>query len=170
MKNEISIDIDNYCKLKKSPIGRFFGRITNMKKDYAVYWIAFKILLKNGNKILFLRASDRGLFDLPGGRADNSEGKMPIKKIINREVKEELGDEIKYRLGSPIFQYRRYSIKMKIYNLITVYKAEYISGSVKLSPEHNVYKWIDPRTYKFEKKDFYNKEEYETFKEYFKKQ
>ena len=140
-----------------------------MKKNYAVYWVAFKILLRKGNKILFLRCSGGGTWDLPGGRADSDEGKVPLKKILEREIKEELGNKIKYRIGNPAFQYRRYSAKKKIYNLLTVYEGKYVSGSVKLSSEHNAYEWINPKLYKFKEKDFSNKEEYKAFKEYFKK-
>jgi len=139
------------------------------KKDYAIYWIAFKILLKKEKKFLFLTESKFNLLDLPGGRADNDEGKVPLFKILDREIKEELGNKIKYSLGRPIFQYRRYSREKKIYNLITIYEAKYISGSIKLSFEHNKYQWLDPKKYKLREKEFYNKEEYEAFKNYFKK-
>ncbi|MFH1667858.1 MAG: hypothetical protein ABH884_02435, partial [Candidatus Komeilibacteria bacterium] len=91
------------------------------KKDYAIYWIAFKILLEKGGKYLFLTDSDYNLLDLPGGRADNDEGKVPLFRILDREVKEELGKGIRYRLGEPIFQYRRYKKEKKIYILITIY-------------------------------------------------
>jgi len=140
-----------------------------MKKKYAVYWVAFKILLKKENKFLFLTETSENLLDLPGGRANSDEGEIPLRKIIKREVKEELGDKIKYQLGNSVFQYRRYNIEKKIYNLITVYEAKYISGPIKLSFEHIKYEWINPKQYKFKKKYFFTKEEYEAFKEYFKK-
>jgi len=139
-----------------------------MKKNYAIYWVAFKILLEKSGKFLFLTASDRGLLDLPGGRADKNEGKLPIKKILEREIKEELGNDIKYKLGRIIFQYRRYNQIKKIYNLITVYEAKYISGLIKLSFEHTEYQWLDLKKYKFKEKEFYTKEEYKAFKDYFK--
>jgi len=141
-----------------------------MKKIYAIYWIAFKILLEKSGKFLFLTTSERELLDLPGGRADKNEGKVPIKKILQREVKEELGNDLRYKLGGPIFQYRRYNKIKKIYNLITVYDAKYIAGPIRLSFEHNKYQWLDLKKYKFKEKEFYTKEEYEAFKEYFKNQ
>ena len=64
-----------------------------MKKDnYATFEIGFKILLRKGNKVLFLRMAHKNYFnllDLPGGRADKGEEGGPFKKIVNREVKEE---------------------------------------------------------------------------------
>jgi len=139
-----------------------------MKKDYATYWAAFKILLEKDGKFLFLNTAGGGLLDLPGGRADNDEYHVPLKKILQRETREELGNKIKYSLGNIIFQYRRYASKRKMYNLITVYGAKYISGPIKLSFEHSNYQWLDPKKYKFKEKEFYTKEEYKAFKEYFK--
>jgi 8-oxo-dGTP pyrophosphatase MutT (NUDIX family) len=139
-----------------------------MKKYHGIYWIAFKLLLKNGEKFLFLKTSQRGILDLPGGRADIDEGKVPIKKILEREILEELGTKIKYHLGGPVLQYRRYSVKYKIYVLITAYQADYISGPISLSQEHRGYEWINPKTYKFEDKNFSSKEACLAFKDYFK--
>lgn len=137
------------------------------KKIHGIYWVAFKILLKKKNKYLFVRTSQRGLLDLPGGRADINEGVVPIKKILEREVREELGHGIKYSLAGPVLQYRRYSQKYKIYVLITAYKAEYVSGSIVLSHEHKSYEWIDPKEYKFEDGNFSSKEACDSFREYF---
>jgi hypothetical protein len=138
-----------------------------MKKYHGIYWIAFKLLLKKDGKFLFLRTSQRGILDLPGGRADMDEGKVPIKKILEREINEELGPKIKYSLGGPVLQYRRYSVKYKIYVLITAYQADYISGPISLSQEHRGYEWIDPKTYKFQAENFSSKEACLAFKEYF---
>jgi hypothetical protein len=137
------------------------------KKIHGIYWVGFKLLLKNGSQFLFLKTSQKGLMDLPGGRADINEGKVPIKKILEREIKEELGEQVKYRLGGPVLQYRRYSSKYKIYVLITAYEAGYISGEIKLSPEHKSYQWVDPKNFRFSPKDFSSLEAYESFKDYF---
>jgi hypothetical protein len=138
-----------------------------MKKMHGVYWVAFKLLLEKDRKFLFLRTSQRGILDLPGGRADIDEGKVPIKKILEREIKEELGQNLEYKLSGPVLQYRRYSVKYKMYVLITAYKADYISGPIRLSQEHRSYEWIDPETYKFEEKNFSSREACQAFKEYF---
>jgi len=139
-----------------------------VKKDYATYWVALKILLEKDGRFLFLNSSSSGLLDLPGGRADNDEYEVPLKKILAREIKEELGSKIKYSLGEVIFQCRRYHTGRKMYNFLIVFGAKYLSGPVKLSFEHSKYQWLDPKTYKFKEKEFYSKEEYQAFKEYFK--
>ena len=141
-----------------------------MKRDYGIYHVGFKILLKKNSKFLFLRSSNKKYWDLPGGRADNTEYKKPILKILKREVKEELGNKVKYKLGKVAFQSRRrrYFTLRKIYLFTTVYEAQYISGEVKISPEHSGYYWINPKKFKFKEKEFICREEYLAFKEYFK--
>lgn len=135
-----------------------------MKRDFGVFQVALKVLLQKGGKFLFLRASDDGMLDIPGGRIDNVEYKVPLKKIIEREVREELGVAVRYKIGRPVFQFRVYNRYKKIYIFKTVYEAEYISGKIRLSSEHNSYGWIDPKSYKFKRKDFTTEEEFLAYK------
>lgn len=140
-----------------------------MKRDFALYQVGLKLLLRKGSKVLFLNMSitELNCWDLPGGRIDNVESKTPLVKILAREIREELGPSLKYKLGRPLFQFRRYVPSRGVYNLLTVYEGKYISGEIKLSSEHSSYEWIDPKTYRFARKDFLNGEEYNAFKEYF---
>lgn len=142
-----------------------------MKKDYGVFHIAFKILLRKGDKVLFLRDACKvyfNRFDLPGGQADKGEENASFMKILNREVREEMGKGVKYEVGNLAFQHWRYFKPRKIYILATVYEAKYLSGKIKLSPEHLSYEWINPKTYKFRKEDFFTEGEYLAFKKYLK--
>jgi len=140
-----------------------------MNKNHAIFHISFKIILRKEDKVLFLRmANERFLnvLDLPGGRAEEGGEEAPFLEILEREVKEEIGEDVKYKLGKLAFQhYRR--IK-KPYTLINIYEGEYLSGDVKLSSEHLSYEWINPQTYKFKKEEFFSEEEYLAFKKYFK--
>ncbi len=139
-----------------------------MKRDYALYQVALKVMMKKNGRVLFLRLNEsENRLDLPGGRIDNVEGGVPLEKILAREIREELGGKIKYELGNPLFQFRRYSPAQNKYNLLTVYDTKFISGKIKLSPEHTSYEWINPKEYKFKPKDFFNKEEFLAFKKYF---
>ena len=142
-----------------------------MKKNYAIFNIGFKILLRKGDKVLFLRMAHEkyfNLLDLPGGRADKGEEGVPFKRILIREIKEEIRKRVKYKFGNLAFQNWRHDKIRKIYTLINVYEARYLSGKIKLSPEHLSYEWIDPKKYKFRKKDFWSEEEHLAFKEYLK--
>ena len=140
-----------------------------MKKEYATFLASFKLILKNGKKLLILRESATGFLDLPGGRIEKNETKLPIKKLFKREINEELGGSVKYEILKPAFQYRRYDKFRKIYVLVNAYEGRYFSGNIKLSSEHDKYKyeWVDPRRYNLKKQKFNNPEERAAFEAYF---
>lgn len=138
-----------------------------MTRTHATYHVGLKILLNKDEKILFLK-TDNGRWDFPGGRIDDVEHTVPLADILAREVAEELGPGMKYRLGKPVVHFRRYysSIEQNIF--LVVFEAEFVSGDVAISDEHVGYEWIDPKTTEFKKEDFLSEEEYGALMEYFK--
>jgi 8-oxo-dGTP pyrophosphatase MutT (NUDIX family) len=140
-----------------------------MKKDYAIFLVSFKLILRKYNKILILTESATGFLDFPGGRIEKKEISLPINDLFKREIKEELGKDVKYKILGPVFQYRRYNKITKMYTLITAYEAEYLSGKIKLSSEHKKYEWVNPKRYNLKNKKINNEEERLAFEEYFKK-
>jgi len=73
-----------------------------MKRDYANYHVAFKILLQKGDEFLLLRQLPANKWDFPGGRIDDVEHDVPLMDILDREVREELGDDLQYEVGKPV--------------------------------------------------------------------
>jgi len=138
-----------------------------IKKAYATYHVGLKILLKKEDEFLFLTDAVGKHLDLPGGRIDDVEHNVPLTEVIAREVGEELGEEMKYKLGKPVFQFRRHFESKNMHVFLTVYEAEYLSGEIQLSDEHSNYQWINPRKVDLTEKDFFHKEEYLAFKMYF---
>ena len=138
----------------------------------AKFFVSLKLLLKKGSKILVLKEADTEFFDIPGGRIDENEIKAPIQKILKREIQEELGSDIKYKVFNlePAVIYRRFKKPGNGRAFILVFEAKYLSGNIKLSFEHESFEWVDPK--KFNPKDwrFFNKEEKLTFEAYFKSQ
>ena len=116
-----------------------------VKKAYAIYHVGLKVLLKKEDEFLFLTDAVGKHFDLPGGRIDDVEHTTPLIEVIAREVSEKLGEEIKYKLGKPVFQFRRHFESKGLHIFLTVYEAEYLSGEIKLSAEHSDFQWINPR-------------------------
>ncbi|MDP2640961.1 MAG: NUDIX hydrolase [Candidatus Yanofskybacteria bacterium] len=116
-----------------------------MTKKFAFFQVSLKILLKKKNgKVLLLRAR-KGDIDLPGGRIDSGEEKKSLEEIVKREVQEELGGDIVFKLGRPLFQYRIYMHRTKTYEFVVVYEAQHLEGKITLSEEHKEYLWIHPR-------------------------
>jgi len=136
---------------------------------YATFNVSFKIILRKNNKILILTESATGFLDFPGGRIEKNEMKIPIKDLFKREVKEELGKNIKYKILGPVIQCRRYNKYTKMHALITAYEARYLSGQIKLSSEHSKYEWVNPKEYNLKDKKINNEEERKAFEDYFKK-
>lgn len=137
------------------------------RPQYAQYQVAIKLLLRRGNRYLFLKTADSHRWDLPGGRIDQGEEQVPLEKILAREVREELGPTLRYRLGRPLFQFRRPVPTSGTHNLITVYAARYVSGKVQISFEHSEFQWLDPKKFHFRPSDFFSHEEYRTYQRHF---
>ncbi|MDA1337640.1 MAG: NUDIX hydrolase [bacterium] len=137
------------------------------KQKEAEFQISLKVLMRNGNKVLLTKGKDD--IDLPGGRIDVGEESMPFEEVILREVREELGKDVKFRLGSILFMHHLGHTKEKGGILNIVFDAEYISGDIKLSHEHVSYDWVDGRTYEVQREDFFpeDQEKYEMFKNHF---
>jgi len=134
--------------------------------DYAAYLVSLKILVRKGDEYLFLTDAFTGKFDLPGGRINEDERNVALADIINREVPEELGPDLKYKLGDLAFQFRVLT-KTGAHIFISVYEADYLSGTVRLSNEHTGFEWIDKRDVILRENDFYSKEAYSAYKKYF---
>lgn len=142
-----------------------------MKRDYGIFQVGLKVLLRKGSKVLLLRMNDDDRWlDLPGGRIDNVEYRAPLEKIIAREVREELGPKLKYVLGKPLFCFRRLRRGKNLnpaYVFLVVYDAEWIAGDINLSFEHSSYEWVDAKKFRLKRSDFGQEEEYGAFKKYF---
>lgn len=137
-----------------------------MQRDYANYHVALKVLMRKGDEILFLLASGDRL-DLPGGRIDNVEHDTPLPKILEREIREELGQDVKYKLGKPVVQFRRHVEHKGWHVFLTAYEADFLSGTIQISPEHSGLQWINIKSFPEKPDLFFNPEEYEILKQYF---
>lgn len=122
------------------------------KRDY--YHVSLKLILRNDQNSILILASDPkgsfgGLYDLPGGRIDESEFETPIEQIIRREAHEEIG-EVEFELNMKPVAIGRHLIPADmtsehkdIHIMYIFFEAKIISGEIKLSSEHNSYDWFD---------------------------
>lgn len=138
-----------------------------MQNDCAIYQVGLKILLRNGTEVLILRDAQTGYIDLPGGRINILEKDTPIAEILQREIQEELGKSMKYSLGKPVFQFRRFIPGRDVGIFITVYEGSYVSGDIVLSDEHAAFEWVNPKILKITDKDFGSREEFTSMNNYF---
>lgn len=126
-----------------------------MSKQIDFYQISLKLILLNDeDKILALKAVSNGTFagfyDLPGGRIDTDEFSTSFADILNRELKEEIGDVIVniepniVASGRKIILAEHTKSKDKdIHVLYLFFQGRYQGGEIKISTEHNDYTWLD---------------------------
>ncbi len=132
-----------------------------MKK---IQQVSIKGVLCRDNKILFLKTTEGGKWELPGGRMDFGES---VKQAFKREIKEELEFE-KVEMGDLINTWSFSSIRENINYHFIIFDFEIYTdeNKIKLSDEHTKYKWIG-------KDDFENLDtregHKETLRKYFEK-
>ena len=124
--------------------------------------------MRDGDKLLIPRSVD-GDIDLPGGRIDVGEETLTLEDVIRREVREELGENLQFRLGKLLFVYRILRREDAGWKFVMVYDAEYLGGDIALSQEHASYEWVERDAYEVKQADFFedDREKYEAFRDHF---
>ncbi len=118
--------------------------LQNIEHNKDLYFVAVKIFLMNGNDLLITK--DRfGSWDIPGGRLRENDFETSLEDVVERKIKEELGNSIKYKLSKPIIfmRHERDEIlvsgnkeKRRIFAI--GYKAKYLNGNLELGKNHEV--------------------------------
>jgi 8-oxo-dGTP diphosphatase len=107
--------------------------------------VAGKAVVRKGGRILLVQRSlksgfDPGRWELPGGKIDLGED---LVEALKREIQEEAGLAIK--VGRPFKTW--HFVKEPFWVTGVTFLCDYVSGEVKLSPEHDAHEWIDPGDY-----------------------
>lgn len=131
------------------------------KNDF--YQVSLKLILKNKRgETLILKAAHKGsyvgFYDLPGGRIKIAEFQTPLEKLLIREVKEELGADVKYKftlkpvaLGRHLIPAAIIKKPNDIHVLYVFFEAEYLAGKIILSKEHLSLRWVNLNKIRLEK-------------------
>jgi 8-oxo-dGTP diphosphatase len=106
-----------------------------------MYNVIVKAVVFKKDKVLLLKRTKKdkfaaGEWDLPGGKLEY--GEKP-EEGLHREILEESG--LKVKISSPFSIGYWYSNKEKVYKIAIDYVAEYKSGKVKKSDEHEIVEW-----------------------------
>lgn len=153
-----------------------------MKKD-ALFCVGQKAFIEKGGKVLVLNDHGYGV-DFPGGKIQEGEAKSgDTESLINslkREVREETSLEIE--VGEPFaVWYHEFAEGHRNFGKVVycvAFRCKYVSGEVKLSTEHDTFKWVDkndykelddnPRTQRAEQSSYDGKSDYyDVLKKYF---
>jgi 8-oxo-dGTP pyrophosphatase MutT (NUDIX family) len=122
-----------------------------MNED-ALFCVSQKAFIEKDGKVLVLFDPIEGL-DLPGGKIQIGEAMnadpVSLTLSLKREVIEETGLQIEVFSPFTVWYYEfpkeHGSYGKAVY--IVGFKARYISGEIKLSSEHNNFKWVDENDY-----------------------
>lgn len=120
--------------------------------DDALFCVGQKAFIEKDGKVLILNDPGEGL-DFPGGKIQDGEAKdgdaSSLFRSLQREVREETGLEIE--VGNPfVVWYHEFPKNHRNYPKVVYlvgFKCKYVSGEIKLSDEHNKFKWVDKNDY-----------------------
>jgi 8-oxo-dGTP pyrophosphatase MutT (NUDIX family) len=126
--------------------------MTKNKSENADFHVSLKLVLRNKKgEILGLKMPDNssmaGYYDFPGGRIKETEIKGHFKKLIEREIREEVGNKARYKLRETPIAIGRHNYFSKVYRkeqyvFCIFFEADYLGGELKISPEHKEYSWL----------------------------
>ncbi len=122
----------------------------SLDKDW--YFVAVKLFLRKGDEFLITH-DIWDAWDLVGGRLRKQDFSTPLEDVVKRKVSEELGPEVKYKLGKPVvfFRHEREEAGLnneKVRIFAVGYEAEYLDGKIKLGAHHDKMEWVDVKTFK----------------------
>lgn len=118
------------------------------KYSHGKFTVSLKILLtdSHGNHLVLLSRSLnkywQGKYDFPGGRINDDEIKIDFHKLLNREIKEEIGEQVKYTLRPDPVAMSMCQYLGEEKKLFILFEAFYLKGKIVISHEHLDYRWV----------------------------
>ena len=116
------------------------------------FQISTKAILKNDKGevlVLLENGQSKGFYDFPGGRIQEGEEELKPSAVLAREVAEEAGP-IEFELSEKPCAVGRHSYigrnGEKVYLIWIFFEGKFLGGDVKISAEHDGYKWVDLET------------------------
>lgn len=118
-----------------------------MAKEKALFQVSLKVMLENtAGEFLVLGARDDGIFvgfhDLPGGRIGANELNKSWSEIIQRELREEIG-EVNFQLNQQPLGMGVFTSSSGAPVLCLLFRAKYLGGVIEISSEHTSWQWLD---------------------------
>ncbi len=115
-----------------------------MTRAIQTFEVSLKIALFRDGRLLLVQEADTGYWELPGGRIDVGEERLPHAEILAREIAEELGPEVSIALRAEVVTWVRQRPTDGVYQFIVARLADLVAGTLVLSPEHQSYRWMTP--------------------------
>ena len=113
-----------------------------MERQIQRYEVSLKAFIVDGQRALFLRESDTGFWELPGGRIEVGEEWLPHEEVLARELREELGKDCRALFRSAAVTWTRQRPTDGVFQLVIGRVGTLVAGRPKLSPEHDEMAWL----------------------------
>ena len=125
--------------------------MSTLEKD--TYFVAVKVLLRDGDKLFLIKDIFNDGWDIPGGRIKKDEFETPLLDIVERKMKEEVSDEVKYEIDPvPKVYFRHERFEEGIDKTVRIfalgYEAKYLGGEPKMGEYMDRYEWVDVSKFK----------------------
>lgn len=119
--------------------------------DDQLFYVGQKALIRKGDAILVLR--DAYGTDLPGGKIQI--GEEHLENALHREITEETGliITVDKPFATGMWKIREPHLLAGARIFYVVYLADYVSGEMVLSDEHETYEWVTKDTYQKHQSD-----------------
>jgi 8-oxo-dGTP diphosphatase len=118
-------------------------RAAIMVRSIQRFEVSMKGFIEHEGRALFVRESDTGYWELPGGRIDVGEEWLAHHDVLAREIREELGPEFRVEFGTEAATWTRQRPTDGVFLFILARFGRYAGGEPILSPEHDAYQWLD---------------------------
>ena len=113
-----------------------------MPRDIQTFEVSLKAFIVHDGRALFVRESDTGYWELPGGRIDVGEEWEPQAVVLAREMREELGADLQITFGPEVATWVRQRPTDGAFLFIVARLGRPVSGEPTLSDEHDALSWV----------------------------
>ncbi len=115
-----------------------------MTRKIQTFEVSLKAFIVYDGRLLLVRESDTGYWELPGGRIDVGEEWEPHAAVLAREIREELGEAFRIHTGAEALTWVRQRPVDGAFLFVVGRICRYAGGEPRLSDEHDRLLWVGP--------------------------
>ena len=115
-----------------------------MPRAIQTFEVSLKAAIFREGRLLLLQEADTGYWELPGGRIDVGEERLPHGDILAREIAEELGSHVEIRARAEAVTWVRQRLTDDVFVFLVARLADFVDGDPCLSCEHRAAQWTTP--------------------------
>lgn len=104
--------------------------------------VSLKAFIVRDGRALFVRESDTGYWELPGGRIDVGEEWIAHADVLTREMREELGAELRIAFTTHMVTWTRQRPADGAFLFLAARVGRAVDGEPRLSDEHDQLGWF----------------------------